>query len=83
MDTATLEALGQILKEERDITDQQISSVMAKLGDSGLIPRIAINRLEEQKAAVEHYVDSLMLKKSKVVSKSAGRVHYHLKALDQ
>ena len=82
MDSNLIGAVAEVLKEERAITDRQIENILEKLGDERLLPRIAIARLEQQKAAVSNYVDALLLKKSKVVSKS-GAVPYHLKALDQ
>ena len=82
MDSNLIGAVAEVLREERAITDRQIESILEKLGDERLLPRIAIARLEQQKAAVSNYVDALLLKKSKVVSKS-GAVPYHLKALDQ
>ena len=82
MDEKTIfSAIGEILNSERDLTDKQISSITEKLGDSGLIPRMAVNRLEAQKSAVQAYCDDILLTKSKLISKT-GSAPYHLKSLD-
>ena len=66
MDNITIQAVAEVLKEEREITDNQIANILEKLGDSGLIPRLMISRLEAQKEAVQKYCDDVLLKRSKL-----------------
>jgi hypothetical protein len=81
MDKTLFDAVGQILKDERIATDAQIARLEEKLGDQGLIPKMAITRLENQKDSILRYCDDVMLKRSKLVV-SKGVTPYHLRKLD-
>ena len=77
-----LESIGTILAEERSLTDQQFESLNEKLGDTGLLPKVMIARLEAQGQAINAYCDDLLLRKSKVIV-SKGNVPFHLRKLDE
>jgi hypothetical protein len=83
MDKTILEAIGHILREERNLTDSQIESLEQKLGDSNLIPRFAIAEIEARKGAIIGYANTSFYKSSEVIKESGAVVHKHLKMLSE
>lgn len=83
MDKTTLEAIGHILREERNLTDSQIESLEQKLGDADLIPKFAVAELEARKSAIIGYANKSYYKSSEVIKESGAVVHKHLKMLSE
>ena len=82
MDKLMMEAIGSILREERELTDSQLKKIEESL-DSGLIPKFAVGEIEARKSAIESYAVNMLHRRSEVVSKNGATVHKHLRLLDE
>ena len=76
-----LEAVGEILRDERGLTDSQIDELNLKLGDHGILPKVLISQAESKRLQLKSYIDDAIHRKARIVDGKGVPAHYYMKSL--